>query len=123
MDFLDLNEPAFSWNRAGLLCDLGQYVEGAEAFLEAARRLGAGISAGLMAADEAEWIESARAYAALAFLLGGRLTTAAVVWRQLNDSDYADDIQAKIELAMGDPATGQDPIDWIPHPRWQDLGA
>lgn len=123
MAFLDPTEPAFSWNRAGLLCDLGQYVEAAVEFLEAARRLDALIASGLIGSDEAEWSQAARAYASQAFLLAGRMTTAAVVWQQLNDSDYREDIKARIEAALQDPAAAQERIGWIPHPRWQDLGA
>ena len=123
IQMLDPKEPAFSWNQAGLLCDLGRYAEGAEDFLEAARKLEAGINEGWIPPDEAEWIESARAYAAEAFLLAGRLVAATVVWRKLSDSDYREDIQAKIEAVASDPTTAQESLEWIPHPRWQDLRA
>src|SRR5215472_6661210 len=53
MELLDPKEPAFAWNRAGLLCDLGQYAEGAAEFLCAASKLEAGISQGWITADEA----------------------------------------------------------------------
>lgn len=119
MELVNPTEPAFAWNRAGLLCDLRQYVEGAHAFLEAARRLDVGIAEGRIASGEAEWSEPARAYAARALLLAGRLTTATLVCRQLNNSDYRDGIQAQIEAAVSDPAIELDPILWVPHPLWQ----
>ena len=120
-ELIDLQEPAFAWNRAGLLCDLVMFVEGAEAFLEAARRLDAGIASGLVESDEAEWADAARAHASQAFVLAGHLTSATVVWQQLRDADYRDDLQEVIEGALRDPSTAQEPVNWIPHPRWQDL--
>ncbi len=123
VEMLDSNEPAFAWNRAGLLCDLGKYAEAAEEFLEAARRLDVGIAEGLIGSDEKEWSEAARAYASRALLQARRVMAATVVWRQLTDNDYREDVKAKIELAMRDPEAARESIDWIPHPRWQDLRA
>jgi tetratricopeptide (TPR) repeat protein len=123
MELLDPNEPAFSWNRAGLLCDLGQYPEAADEFLEAARKLDAGMADGWIGADEEEWSQAARAYASRALLLAGRVATAAVVWQQLGDSDYRENLRARIELALRDEAAAQEPIEWIPHPRWHDLSS
>jgi len=120
MELLDPREPAFAWNQAGLLCDLGRYAEGADEFLQAASKLEAGISEGWIAADEAEWIEAARAYAAQAFLLAGQLVTAAVIWTQLTDDDYREDVRDKIEDAIGDAATAPESFDWLAHPRWQE---
>jgi hypothetical protein len=121
MELLDPNEPAFSWNRAGLLCDLGLYSEAALVFLEAARRLDVCIAAGLIKPDEAEWSQAARAYACQALVLAGRVTAAAVVWQALTDSDYRYDVNAKIKLALRDAAAAREPIEWIPHPPWQYL--
>lgn len=121
MELLDPNEPAFSWNRAGLLCDLRHYPEGALAFLEAARRLDVYIAEGLIRSDEAEWSEAARAYACQALVLAGRVTAAAVVWQLLADSDDRENIKAKIELALREEAAAREPIEWIPHPPWQYL--
>ncbi len=120
-ELLDPNEPAFSWNRAGLLSDLGLYSEAALVFLEAARRLDVCIAEGLIRSDEAEWSQAARAYASQALVLAGRITAAAVVWQLLADSDYRDDIKAKIELALRDEAAAREPLEWIPHPPWQYL--
>src|SRR6266496_2496816 len=49
-----------------------------------------------------------------------RVTAAAVVWRQLTDDDYREDIEAKIKLFIQAPEEACDSIDWIPHPRWQE---
>jgi hypothetical protein len=119
MELLDPNEPAFTWNRAGLLSDLGLYSEAALAFLEAARRLDVCIAEGLIKSDEAEWSQAARAYACQALVLAGRVTAAAVVWQSLADRDYRDDAKAKIELALGGKTEAREPIVWIPHPPWQ----
>lgn len=120
MELSDSKEPAFAWNRAGLLCDLGQYAEAAAEFLEAARRIEVGIAEGLIGREEREWGEAARAYASRALLMAGRATAAAVVWQHLTDNDYREDIEAKIELVMRDPEAARESIDWIPHPRWQE---
>ena len=121
MELLDPREPAFAWNRAGLLCDLGQYAEGAAEFLHAASKLEAGISEGWITADEAEWVETARALAAQAFLLAGRCVVAAVVWKQLKDDEYREDIRDRIEAVAKDATATGERFDWLPHPRWQDI--
>jgi hypothetical protein len=121
MELLDPDEPAFSWNRAGLLCDLGHYSEAAEEFLEAARKLDAGIADGWIGPDEGEWGGAARAYASTALLLAEKVTSAAVLMEKLSDSEDRDDVRSKIELALRDGVGALDPIEWIPHPRWQDL--
>jgi len=121
MELLDPHEPAFSWNRAGLLCDLGHYSEAALVFLEAARRLDVCVAEGLIGPDERAWSQAARAYASSALVLAGRVTAAAVVWQALTDDDYRDDIKAKIERALHDQGAAREPIEWIPHPPWQHL--
>jgi hypothetical protein len=123
MQLLDSKEPAFAWNRAGLLCDLGQYAEAAADFLEAARRIDVGIAEGLIGREEEEWSQTARAYACRALLIAGRVTAAAVVWQQLTDYDHREDIEGRIELAMRDPDAAHDSIDWIPHPLWREPSA
>jgi hypothetical protein len=119
MAILDPEEPAFAWNRAGLLCDLGRFAEGAHGFLEAASGLESRISKGLTDSEEAEWGEAARAYAARALLRAGCLVAAAAMCHDIEDAENREDVREEIEQALREGGDSLDPIEWIPRPRWR----
>jgi hypothetical protein len=116
LELIEPAEPAFSWNRGGLLRSIGRYQEAAAAFLSAARKLREGLQAGTVADEEAEeWIESARAYAGRSLVHAGRRLTAALVWATISDDDYGADLR---ELIKKPQLPSDEDVAWVPHPAW-----
>jgi hypothetical protein len=116
LELIEPAEPAFSWNRGGLLRSIGRHQEAADAFLSAARKLRDGVLAGTIVDEEAEeWIESARAYAGRSLVHAGRRVSAALVWAAISDDDYRADLR---ELMNETALPSEDDVAWVPHPAW-----
>lgn len=120
MEQLNLTEPAFPWNRGGLLADLGRDADAGIAFLEAARRLSDAIARGDLAEpDDRGWAETARANAARCLLNAGRTVMAAVLWQELKDEDYRAEFQERLNNTVtNESGIEREAIVWVPHPLW-----
>jgi hypothetical protein len=88
---LEPGDPAYPWERGGLLSEFGRHLEAAEDYLAAARLFDREAEAATgLTGDEDDWAKSARYHAAKNLALGGHPTAAAALLPQLDPEDRAE---------------------------------